>query len=104
MEPFKVNNVDVVFNFRDNGGRRVGIERRQFSYASHIPERRYSEGRRSCVERRMIIDRRENEDRRESLNRRSNHDQPLIDLRNYKDRRGSVNRRRGIDRRDFIIV
>ncbi|NNK84749.1 MAG: hypothetical protein HKO91_04265 [Desulfobacterales bacterium] len=35
----------------DTGGRRSGIERRQFTYAGHIPERRV-EDRRSGVERR----------------------------------------------------
>jgi hypothetical protein len=36
----------------DNGGRRLGIERRQFSYLLHIPERR------SGVDRRFSKDRR----------------------------------------------
>ena len=31
----------------DNGGRRSGIERRQFSYNVHIPERRSGKDRRS---------------------------------------------------------
>ena len=37
----------------DNGGRRIGIERRVFSYAYHIPERRSGKGRRSWVDRRV---------------------------------------------------
>ncbi len=37
----------------DNGGRRIGIERRVFSYAYHIPERRSGNGRRSWVDRRV---------------------------------------------------
>jgi hypothetical protein len=36
----------------DNGGRRMGIERRQFSYTLHIPERRSKE-RRSGLDRRL---------------------------------------------------
>ena len=36
----------------DNGGRRSGIERRQFSYMIHIPERRSGKDRRSGVDRR----------------------------------------------------
>lgn len=36
----------------DNGGRRSGIERREFSYDQHIPERRSGEDRRSGKERR----------------------------------------------------
>ncbi len=38
---------------RDNGGRRLGIDRRQFSYDLHIPERRSSEERRSGLDRRQ---------------------------------------------------
>jgi hypothetical protein len=37
----------------DNGGRRSGIERRQFSYSEHIPERRSGEYRRSGIDRRV---------------------------------------------------
>lgn len=36
----------------DNGGRRFGIDRRQFSYSFHIPERRFDVDRRSGVDRR----------------------------------------------------
>ena len=36
----------------DNGGRRLGLERRQFSYDGYIPERR------SGLDRRCITDRR----------------------------------------------
>ena len=36
----------------DNGGRRSGIDRRQFSYDLHIPERRSGIDRRSGVDRR----------------------------------------------------
>ncbi len=43
---------------RDNGGRRSGIDRRQFSYSTHIPERRKG------VERRAGLDRRSGRDRR----------------------------------------
>lgn len=48
----------------DNGGRRSGIDRRQFSYDSHIPERR------SSVERRTGADRRNGLDRRSGLDQR----------------------------------
>ena len=37
----------------DNGGRRSGIERRQFVYAFHIPERRSGLERRSGIDRRV---------------------------------------------------
>jgi hypothetical protein len=36
----------------DNGGRRLGIERRQFSYTCFIPERRTGKDRRSGTDRR----------------------------------------------------
>jgi hypothetical protein len=37
----------------DNGGRRSGIERREISYDSHIPERRSGKDRRSGLDRRL---------------------------------------------------
>ena len=37
----------------DNGGRRTGIDRRQFSYTAHIPERRSGKERRSGLDRRV---------------------------------------------------
>ena len=37
----------------DNGGRRSGIDRRQFSYDFHIPERRSGKDRRSGNDRRL---------------------------------------------------
>ena len=37
----------------DNGGRRSGIDRRQFSYTAHIPERRSGRERRSGFDRRL---------------------------------------------------
>ena len=69
----------------DNGGRRLGIDRRQFLYTNHIPDRRLDEDRRAGRDRRKNIDRRsgkvvlinskrdlrEGEDRRSSPDRRS---------------------------------
>jgi hypothetical protein len=37
----------------DNGGRRLGLDRRQFSYFIHIPERRSGKERRSGLDRRL---------------------------------------------------
>ena len=37
----------------DNGGRRLGVDRRQFSYFMHIPERRSGKERRSGLDRRL---------------------------------------------------
>ena len=41
-----------VIKLRDNGGRRAGLDRRQFSYSGYLPERR------SGVDRRLGFDRR----------------------------------------------
>jgi len=40
---------------QDNGGRRSGGERRQFSYLVHIPECRSGKDRRSGIDRRIGI-------------------------------------------------
>jgi len=37
----------------DNGGRRSGVDRRQFYYTQHIPERRSGKERRSGFDRRL---------------------------------------------------
>ena len=42
-------NEDII---NDNGGRRSGIDRREFSYSEHIPERRSVKDRRSGIDRR----------------------------------------------------
>jgi hypothetical protein len=54
--------VDIV---SDKGDRRSGIDRRSFSYAKHIPERR------SGMERRSNLDRRADQDRRQAKDRRN---------------------------------
>lgn len=40
------------FEMKDNGGRRLGIERRVYSYSAHIPERRSDTDRRTGLDRR----------------------------------------------------
>ena len=52
----------------DNGGRRSRVDRRQFSYSSHIPERRTTGERRSGLDRRSGADRRNGTDRRRKFN------------------------------------
>ena len=37
----------------DNEGRRLGVDRRQFSYTNHIPDRRSGKDRRSRFDRRL---------------------------------------------------
>jgi hypothetical protein len=54
----------LAFFDKDNGGRRSGIERRQFSYSSHIPERRRDDERRTGPDRRNDINGRMEEERR----------------------------------------
>ncbi len=74
----------------DKGGRRLGVDRRQFSYTSHIPDKRMDEDRRTSV------DRRDGPDRRNGIDRRSG--KVIIiksgkDLRKGKDRRSDPERR-----------
>lgn len=68
----------------DNGGRRLGIDRRQFLYTNHIPDRRLDEDRRTGRDRREILDRRSGEVA--IIKNRK-------DLREGKDRRSSPDRR-----------
>ena len=42
--------------FFDNGGSRSGIERREFTYTLHIPERREGKDRRSSGDRRNLLE------------------------------------------------
>ena len=50
---------------KDNGESRIGLERRQFSYTAHIPERRSGRDRRKSLERRKAIHRMRRPDRRQ---------------------------------------
>jgi len=80
----------VIYNLRDNGGRRSGIERRRFCYADHIPERRLQKDRRASTERRSGDERRTTDERRSGDERRIGW--------------AFGERRSGEDRRDFTIV
>jgi hypothetical protein len=90
----------VAYNLRDNGGRRTGIERRRFSYAEHIPERRSGEDRRVSDDRRCGKDRRGKQDRRSGIERRASRRAGLV----WKDRRGKSERRTGQERRAFPVL
>ena len=46
-------NIKTGANLVDNGGRRLGFERRQFDYSHYFPERRIGLDRRIIPERRM---------------------------------------------------
>jgi hypothetical protein len=74
----------------DNGGRRSDIDRRQFSYTYHIPEKRSLNNRRSGIDRRSGLD------QRSSIDRRSG---KVIEMRLGKDRREGQDRRSGLERR-----
>ena len=56
-----LRNDDVI---KDNEENRTGIERRQFSYTTYIPERRAGKDRRKEFERTNAINRRRRYDRR----------------------------------------
>jgi hypothetical protein len=65
-----------------NGERRSGIDRRQFTYSSHIPERRSGKDRRSGLDRRSAAERRKSEgqgnkplERRSGIDRRKSLDE-----------------------------
>ncbi len=45
----------TIYLLPDNDGRRSGIDRRQFSYDLHLPERRSGKDRRSGFDRRQKI-------------------------------------------------
>ncbi len=52
----------------DNGGRRLGVDRRKFSFRFHIPKRRSGMDRRSGVDRRTApFSNRGDKERRENL-------------------------------------
>jgi len=75
----------------DNGGRRLGVDRRQYSYTGHIPARRSDD-------RRTEFDRRGGFDTRNGIERR------LIEYAadiyaKIKNRRNENGRRNGIERR-----
>lgn len=62
-EPMTSNTVSAI---RDNGGRRLGIERRKYRYIMYIPERRSFRDRRSGSDRRK-----ESDDSRGGIERRA---------------------------------
>ena len=103
-----VGNLDssqAAVGFRDNGGRRSGFDRRQFSYSDHIPERRIGEDRRLEQDRRIYVDRRSGGDRRSGTERRNRLQRAVAaDIRHLEERRIITDQRRGIDRRVFMIL
>ena len=51
-EPATIVSWPMPLTYDDNGGRRSMIDRRQFNYAAHIPERRSQPDRRTQEDRR----------------------------------------------------
>ena len=79
-----MNTVSAVVARNDYGGRRSGIDRRQFSYTDHIPARRSNKDRRSKPDRRNGLDRRKIEDSTKIIK---------LDKKKNKDRRCFIERR-----------
>ena len=84
LEDSTMNITTMAIALIDNGGRRLGIDRRQFLYTNHIPDRRLDE------------DRRTGRDRRENSDRRSG---KVIVIKNRNDLREGNDRRSNQDRR-----
>ena len=78
---------------KDNGGRRLGIESREFSYTNHVPNKRTQEDRRSGIDRRCGLERRQGTDRRSG--------EVILKkiLRPKNELRKGIGRRSGIERR-----
>ncbi len=65
-----MNNADKELKMIDNGGTRLGVDRRKFEYTAYIAEKRSGRDRRKGFDRRSPIARRRGSERRVSLNYR----------------------------------
>jgi hypothetical protein len=63
-------NMKMELKIADNGGTRLGIDRRKFHYTTYIPEKRSGVDRRKGFDRRSLTARGIGADRRNSLNNR----------------------------------
>ena len=61
-------NMKMEFKLADNGGTRLGIDRRKFHYTAYIPEKRSGMDRRKGFDRRRIEARRTGAERRSIVN------------------------------------
>ena len=95
----KMRDIYLSYDLSDRGGRRIGIERRRFSYSEHIPERRCGEDRRTGTDRRSGADRRTGGERRAGVDRRST---SRGDRREKPNRRGVYERRVSDERRTLL--
>jgi len=89
-------------NVKDNGGRRIGIDRRNFSYTKHIPNVRTQEDRRRGVDHRSGLERRSGTDRRSGKIISKKIQRPENDLREGIDRRSGLDRR-AVSAMDIVI-
>ncbi len=84
---------EIKMVLKDNGGRRIGIENREFSYTNHLSNRRTQEDRRSGIDRSCGLERRQGTDRRSGEVILKKVLRPANDLREGFDRRSGVERR-----------
>jgi len=84
---------DITSELIDNGGRRIGVKRREFSYTNHLPNGRSEKDRRSGADRRSGLERRQGTDRRSDEVIFKKIQRPENDLREGNDRRSGVERR-----------
>jgi len=85
-----MNSASFAMALIDNGGRRLGVDSREFSYTDHIPDRRTDNERRSDIDRRSGLDRRSGKDRRSVEITKT---KMAEDKRKGKDRRNVLERR-----------
>ena len=84
---------NIVSELIDNGGRRIGVKRREFSYTNHFPNGRSEKDRRRGVDRRSGLERRKDKDRRSGMIIFKTIQRPENDLRKGMERRSGLDRR-----------
>lgn len=67
---YPLYNMEMELKMIDNGGTRLGIDRRKFQYTAFVPEQRSGMDRRKGFDRRSRIARKRGSERRVSLNHR----------------------------------
>ena len=85
---------DITSELIDNGGRRIGVKRREFLYTNHLPNGRSEKDRRSGVDRRSGLERRKDNDRRSGKSIFKKIQRSENDLREGIDRRSGLEHRR----------
>ncbi len=85
-----MNSASFAMALIDKGGRRLGVDSRQFSYTDHIPDRRTDNERRNGIDRRSGLDRRSGKDRRSG---------EVTKMKIAEDKRKGKDRRNGLERR-----